>query len=132
MLKARLCRGLASISTGMNSLAFLDIDDAAACGCDIPFDLVKVYLARANRHATALQAASTDARWADAAQLARALADNAAGLGFLVLEKTARAFAAIAERGGNAHGLRNEAQLLVLEHERLQLALQYLYPDLVA
>jgi hypothetical protein len=44
----------------------------------------------------------------------------------------ARGFAKAAREGAGAHDLRNEAQLIVGEHERVRLALANLYPDLVA
>ena len=48
------------------------------------------------------------------------------------MTSAARGFAAAARQGASAHTLRNEAQKIVCEHERVRLALANLYPDLVA
>jgi hypothetical protein len=44
----------------------------------------------------------------------------------------ARGFAQAARDGADPHDLRNTAQLIVWEHERVRRSLANLYPDLVA
>ncbi|MGA7673754.1 MAG: ATP-binding protein [Rhizomicrobium sp.] len=95
-------------------------------------EILKSYVETAEQLCSALEAASDGANWQQAARLAQDIAGSASGLGLLAMTAAARGFAASARQGANAHALRNDAQKIVVEHERVRRALANLYPDLVA
>ncbi|MDE2182025.1 MAG: hypothetical protein KGJ78_03280 [Alphaproteobacteria bacterium] len=95
-------------------------------------DILRSYIVGAEQLCAAIEAASQEGRWDEAARLARDIAGSASGLGLAAMTATARAFAADADRGGNAQGLRNGAHAIFAEHGRTRGVLSALYPDLVA
>ncbi|MDE2111576.1 MAG: HAMP domain-containing histidine kinase [Alphaproteobacteria bacterium] len=95
-------------------------------------EILKSYIETTEQLCGALAIASDDANWQQAARLAQDIAGSASGLGLLAMTAAARGFAAAAREGASAHVLRNDAQTIVLEHERVRKALGNLYPDLVA
>lgn len=95
-------------------------------------EILKSYIDTAEQLCAALGVASDDANWQQAARLAQDIAGSASGLGLLAMTAAARGFATAAREGASAHALRNDAQMIVLEHHRVRKALANLYPDLVA
>jgi len=95
-------------------------------------EILKSYIATAEHLCAELGDASNEANWEQAGRLAQDIAGSASGLGLLAMTAAARSFASAARQGANAHNLRNDAQKIVVEHERVRLALANLYPDLVA
>jgi CheY-like chemotaxis protein len=95
-------------------------------------EILKSYIETTEHLCAALGAASDAANWPQAARLAQDIAGSASGLGLLAMTAAARGFAAAARQGANPHALLNDAQKIVVEHERVRRALANLYPDLVA
>jgi signal transduction histidine kinase/HPt (histidine-containing phosphotransfer) domain-containing protein len=81
-----------------------------------------------NRFAESTQ----EEKWDDAARIAQDIAGAAGGLGLAALTAAARGFTHKAREHEGAHQLRNAAQSIVGEHERVRKALANLYPDLAA
>lgn len=79
-----------------------------------------------------LQDAAACAHWLEASRLAAQIRIGADGLGFSPIVYAARVFADTAHNNASAHGMRNAAQMVVFEYERMRLALLARFPDLVA
>lgn len=90
------------------------------------------YFAQSDELCELLQDAAACAHWMEAARLSAQMREGAAELGFTPVVYAARAFADTAHNQAPAHGLRNSAQMVVFEYERMRLALMARYPDLVA
>ncbi|HTT98037.1 MAG TPA: ATP-binding protein [Rhizomicrobium sp.] len=95
-------------------------------------EILKSYIDSAEKLCTALGEASDDANWQEAVRLAQDIAGSAGGLGLTAMTAAARGFAQAARDGADPHDLRNTAQLIVWEHERVRRSLTNLYPDLAA
>ena len=95
-------------------------------------EILKSYIETTEQLCTALNAASGDDNWQQAGRLAQDIAGSASGLGLLAMTAAARSFANAAREGASAHSLRNSAQMIVVEHDRVRQVLENLYPDLVA
>jgi signal transduction histidine kinase/HPt (histidine-containing phosphotransfer) domain-containing protein len=95
-------------------------------------EILKSYIDSAEQLCGALGEASDDANWQKAVRLAQDIAGSAGGLGLTAMTAAARGFAQAARDGADPHDLRNTAQLIVWEHERVRRSLANLYPDLVA
>ena len=95
-------------------------------------EILKSYIDTAEQLCRALGDASDDANWQEATRLAQDIAGSASGLGLSAMTAAARGFAQAAREGASTHELRNTAQLIVWEHERVRRSLANLYPDLVA
>jgi len=95
-------------------------------------EILKSYIETAEKLCGALGVASANKDWEQAERIAQDIAGSASGLGLIAMTAAARGFAASARQGANAHVLRNDAQLIVWEHERVRQALANLYPDLAA
>lgn len=95
-------------------------------------EILKSYIDSAEKLCAALGEASDDANWQEAVRLAQDIAGSAGGLGLTAMTAAARGFAQAARDGADPHDLRNTAQLIVWEHERVRRSLANLYPDLVA
>jgi signal transduction histidine kinase/HPt (histidine-containing phosphotransfer) domain-containing protein len=95
-------------------------------------EILKSYIESAERLCRALGEASDEANWQEAVRLAQDIAGSAGGLGLTAMTAAARGFAQAARDGASPHELRNTAQLIVWEHERVRRSLGNLYPDLVA
>jgi signal transduction histidine kinase/HPt (histidine-containing phosphotransfer) domain-containing protein len=95
-------------------------------------EILKSYIDSAEQLCAALGEASDDANWQEAVRLAQDIAGSAGGLGLTAMTAAARGFAQAARDGADPHDLRNTAQLIVWEHERVRRSLSNLYPDLVA
>jgi hypothetical protein len=104
----------------------------SASGDDVLKSAIKSYLAAADELHAKLEDALIDARWQDAERLARSIAGLARDMGFLALSTAARGLVDAAQDEGDQHHLRNEAQMVIIEHERLRLQLAGVCPDLVA
>jgi CheY-like chemotaxis protein len=136
---ANICATREAASLGPSGLETMATIDAAAfaaleksVGAATLIDILKSYIETTEQLCAALGAASADANWQQAARLAQDIAGSASGLGLLAMTAAARGFAAAARQGASAHALRNDAQKIVCEHERVRRALANLYPDLVA
>lgn len=79
-----------------------------------------------------LQDASAYAYWQEAARVALEMGHSSADLGFDPVAKLARAFADLVYQDVNAHQMRNAAQTLVFEYDRVRLALGARFPEHVA
>jgi HPt (histidine-containing phosphotransfer) domain-containing protein/CheY-like chemotaxis protein len=95
-------------------------------------EILKSYIETTEHLCAALATANDDANWPQAARLAQDIAGSASGLGLLAMTAAARGFAAAARQGASAHALRNDAQKIVCEHERVRRVLANLYPELAA
>jgi HPt (histidine-containing phosphotransfer) domain-containing protein len=129
-------KAAASIPPNEETMAAIDATAFAALeksvGVPTLVEILKSYIDTAEQLCAALGAASDDANWQQAARLAQDIAGSASGLGLLAMTAAARGFATAAREGASAHTLRNDAQMIVLEHHRVRKALTNLYPDLVA
>jgi hypothetical protein len=94
-------------------------------------DVLQMHFTRADELCEDLQAASRRGEWHKAAGMALQLAAKTAGLGFHAVTNAARSFALATQDDVDAHTLRNGAQLVVFEHERLRLAIIVEYPELL-
>jgi len=110
--------------------AFAALEKSVGLGTLI--EILKSYIESAERLCRALGEASDDANWQEAVRLAQDIAGSAGGLGLTAMTAAARGFAQQARDGASSHELRNTAQLIVWEHERVRRSLANLYPDLVA
>jgi HPt (histidine-containing phosphotransfer) domain-containing protein len=118
------------IVAAIDAAAFAALEKSV--GATTLIEILKSYIATAEQLCAELGDASNDANWEQAARLAQDIAGSASGLGLLAMTAAARSFAAAARQGVSAHALRNDAQKIVVEHERVRHALANLYPDLVA
>jgi signal transduction histidine kinase len=110
--------------------AFADLEKSF--GMATLVEILKSYIASAESLCRALGDASQKANWEEATRLAQDIAGSAGGLGLIAMTAAARGFAQAARDGASAHELRNTAQLIVWEHERVRRSLINLYPDLAA
>jgi signal transduction histidine kinase/HPt (histidine-containing phosphotransfer) domain-containing protein len=119
-----------------DSVAAIDSTTFAALeksvGVPALVEILKSYIDSAERLCSALGDASNDSNWQEAVRLAQDIAGSAGGLGLTAMTTAARGFAQAARDGADPHDLRNTAQLIVWEHERVRRSLANLYPDLVA
>jgi HPt (histidine-containing phosphotransfer) domain-containing protein len=136
---ATICAAKQAASSAPSSEEPLAAIDAAAfaaleksVGSTTLSEILKSYIDTAEQLCAALEGASADVNWQQAARLAQDIAGSASGLGLLAMTAATRGFAAAARQGASAHTLRNDAQKIVIEHERVRRALANLYPDLVA
>ncbi|MGC9952790.1 MAG: Hpt domain-containing protein [Rhizomicrobium sp.] len=136
---AIICATKQAASSALSSeetMAVIDVIAIAALeksvGAATLIEILKSYIETTEQLCAALDAASGDANWQQAARLAQDIAGSASGLGLPATAAAARGLAQAAREGASAHVLRNDAQKIVCEHERVRLALVHLYPDLVA
>jgi signal transduction histidine kinase/HPt (histidine-containing phosphotransfer) domain-containing protein len=101
-------------------------------GADKLVEILKSYISSAETLCSALGEASHDSNWPEARRLAQDIAGSAGALGLTAMTAAARGFAQAARDGAPSHELRNTAQLIVWEHERVRRSLINLYPDLAA
>jgi signal transduction histidine kinase/HPt (histidine-containing phosphotransfer) domain-containing protein len=95
-------------------------------------EILQSYIKTAEELCAKLAQSSQDEDWEDAARIAQDIAGAAGGLGLAALTAAARGFTHKARDNQDAHELRNAAQMVVGEHERVRRALANLYPDLAA
>lgn len=135
-IRARHAKELAPEPPPADSVAAIDPDAFAALeksvGVKTLLEILKSYIESAEQLCQALGEASDDANWQEAVRLAQDIAGSAGGLGLTAMTAAARGFAQAARDGASPHELRNTAQLIVWEHERVRRSLANLYPDLVA
>jgi signal transduction histidine kinase/HPt (histidine-containing phosphotransfer) domain-containing protein/CheY-like chemotaxis protein len=119
-----------------DSIAAIDAAAFAALekslGATTLIEILKSYIETAEQLCRALDQASESANWQDASRIAQDIAGSAGGLGLAAMTTAARGFAQQARENAPTPELRNTAQLIVWEHERVRRALANLYPDLVA
>jgi signal transduction histidine kinase/HPt (histidine-containing phosphotransfer) domain-containing protein len=114
------------------------IDPAAFAALEKSFgmptllEILKSYIASAEQLCAALGEASGRSNWEEAVRLAQDIAGSAGGLGLTAMTAAARGFAQAAREGASPHELRNTAQLIIWEHERVRRSLANLYPELAA
>jgi hypothetical protein len=114
-----------------------ETDSAAFAALETAFgdtlkDLLADYVAMSDEACEALQIAAGCAHWQEAARLALKIGAAAGDMGFRPITIAARNFADATYQNTSAHGMRNGAQMVVFEYERLRLALQSRFPDFVA
>jgi signal transduction histidine kinase/HPt (histidine-containing phosphotransfer) domain-containing protein len=95
-------------------------------------EILQSYVKTAEELCERLAQSSQEEDWDDAARIAQDIAGAAGGLGLAALTAAARGFTHKARDHGDVHELRNAAQTIVTEHERVRRALANLYPDLAA
>ncbi|HEX3672898.1 MAG TPA: ATP-binding protein [Rhizomicrobium sp.] len=95
-------------------------------------EILQSYMKTAEELCARLSADSETENWEDAARVAQDIAGAAGGLGLAALTAAARGFTQKAREGDGAGPLRDAAQTIVGEHERVRNALANLYPDLAA
>jgi signal transduction histidine kinase/HPt (histidine-containing phosphotransfer) domain-containing protein len=95
-------------------------------------EILQSYVKTAEELCNKLAQSSQDENWEEAARIAQDIAGAAGGLGLAALTAAARGFTHKARDQKDAHELRNAAQLIVGEHERVRKALANLYSDLAA
>ena len=128
---SRICTpGAAENDLAIDKAAFTALEKSV--GTAALMDMLRSYIGTAELLCAGLENASHDGRWDEAARLARDIAGASAGLGLAAITAAARNFVAEAGHGNNPHALRNGAQMIVSEHERVRYSLEELYPDLVA
>lgn len=103
----------------------------AKMGDDLVKEVLGTELARVDDLCEKLQAATRCSEWQDSARLALEIAARAGGLGFRRVTNAARSFAAATEAKLDPHMLRNGAQMVVFEHERLRLGIELQFPELL-
>lgn len=131
---------MSSRSTAPNSTeagAPGEADSAAFAALETAFgdtlkDLLADYVTTSDALCEALQVAAGCAHWQEAARLALKIGAAAADMGFRPITIAARNFADATYQNTSAHGMRNGAQMVVFEYERLRLALGSRFPDFVA
>jgi HPt (histidine-containing phosphotransfer) domain-containing protein len=137
-IHAILDRGRKEVSAEPPLSSAATIDPSAFAELEKSFGAVKLveilksYIASAEALCRALNEASNDANWPEATRLAQDIAGSAGGLGLTAMTAAARGFAQAARDGAPPGDLRNTAQLIVWEHERVRRSLINLYPDLAA
>lgn len=119
-----------------DSLAAIDAPAFAALekslGLTTLIEILQSYMKTAEDLCARLSADSDSESWDDAARVAQDIAGAAGGLGLTALTAAARGFTQKARDGDGTEPLRDAAQAIVGEHERVRKALANLYPDLAA
>jgi signal transduction histidine kinase/HPt (histidine-containing phosphotransfer) domain-containing protein len=95
-------------------------------------EILTSYVESAESLCAALGAASSEDDWDQATRLAQDIAGSASGLGLLAVTAAARSFATAAREGADPPTLRDKAQKVVVQYERVRKALVDLYPELAA
>ncbi len=135
-MRERVAKDAAPEPPPPESTAAIDASAFAALeksvGLPTLLEILKSYIESAEKLCSALGEASDDANWQEAVRLAQDIAGSAGGLGLTAMTAAARGFAQAARDGASAHELRNTAQLIVWEHERVRRSLTNLYPDIAA
>ena len=135
-IRERGLRDIAPEPPPPDSVAAIDPDAFAALEKSVGFqtliEILKSYIGEAEKLCRALGEASDDANWQEATRLAQDIAGSAGALGLTAMTAAARGFTQQARDGAAGHELRNTAQLIVWEHDRVRRSLANLYPDLVA
>jgi len=102
-----------------------------ALGDDVLQELLNAGFANVDQRCEELQAASRQSNWPKAADIALDIADKIANLGFRSVAGAARSFAAATCENVDPHMLRNGAQMVVFEFERLRLGIGLQMPELL-
>jgi HPt (histidine-containing phosphotransfer) domain-containing protein len=95
-------------------------------------EILQSYMTTAEDLCRDLSSASGQEQWDDAARIAQDIAGAAGGLGLAALTQAARGFTQKAREGGSPDNLREAADTVMDEHQRVCRALSNLYPDLAA
>lgn len=95
-------------------------------------DALQQFVSTCDELCERLEAASACAHWQEAARVTLLIGEAAHELGMETVTNAAKVFADGAYHQMTAHRLRNAAQTLVFEYERLRLAMMARYPDYVA
>lgn len=123
----------------MTSIAHLYARPAAADAtentpdqADLNRESLTFFLSTGDDISERLQQATACAFWQEAVRLGLKLGEMAAKWDDTGVGEAAHKFAHAAYHGGSIHDLRNGAQMVVFEYERLRLTLAAQYPELVA
>ncbi|MBS0273231.1 MAG: Hpt domain-containing protein [Proteobacteria bacterium] len=95
-------------------------------------EILQSYMQTAESLCRDLSGASGQEQWDDAARIAQDIAGAAGGLGLAALTQAARGFTQKAREGSSSDNLREAADTVMDEHQRVCRALANLYPDLAA
>jgi len=101
-------------------------------GLSTLIEILQSYMTTAEDLCRDLSNASGHEQWDDAARIAQDIAGAAGGLGLAALTQAARGFTQKARDGSSAEKLREAADTVMGEHQRVCRALANLYPDLAA
>ena len=82
-------------------------------------EILRSYLQNAEHLIATLDAMTEDEQWPEAVRIAQDIAGAASGFGLAALTSAARSFAQHARDGRESEELRNAAQLIVSEHQRV-------------
>ena len=112
-------------------------DEAVFAGLEATYradlkNVLALYLENSDQLCQRLQDCAACAYWQEAVRVALKIGEEADALGFHRVARAARALADSTYHADNAHALRNDAQMVVLEYERFRLALEMRFPNLVA
>jgi HPt (histidine-containing phosphotransfer) domain-containing protein len=127
-----------SRSVTPQSLATAAIDAPAfaalekSLGLTTLIEILQSYMTTAEDLCRNLSDASGQEQWDDAARIAQDIAGAAGGLGLAALTQAARGFTQKAREGSTPENLREAADTVMGEHQRVCRALANLYPDLAA
>ncbi len=114
----------------IDAAAFAELENSL--GIKTLLEILKSYIESAEQLCRSLSQASDEMNWPEASRLAQDIAGSAGGLGLAAMTAAARGFSQQAREGAPVQDLRETAQTIVWEHERVRRALANLYPDLAA
>jgi len=125
-----------SVAPQVETVAAIDAPAFAALekslGLATLIEILQSYMTTAEDLCRDLSSASGQEQWDDAARIAQDIAGAAGGLGLAALTQAARGFTQKAREGGSPENLREAADTVMDEHQRVCRALANLYPDLAA
>jgi len=125
-----------SVAPQVETVAAIDAPAFAALekslGLTTLIEILQSYMTTAEDLCRDLSSASGQEQWDDAARIAQDIAGAAGGLGLAALTQAARGFTQKAREGGSPENLREAADTVMDEHQRVCRALANLYPDLAA
>ena len=117
-------------AAAIDATAFASLEKSL--GLTTLIEILQSYIKTAEELCENLSRASHDQSWEEAGRIAQDIAGAAGGLGLSALTSAARGFAQKAREGSAEQALRDAAQTVVGEHERVCKALTNLYPDVAA
>ena len=119
-----------AVSAAIDAPAFAALEKSL--GLATLIEILQSYMKTAEDLCHDLSSASGQEQWDDAARIAQDIAGAAGGLGLAALTQAARGFTQKAREGGSPENLREAADTVMGEHQRVCRALANLYPDLAA
>ncbi|MGN6515888.1 MAG: sensor histidine kinase [Rhizomicrobium sp.] len=118
------------VAAAIDAPAFAALEKSL--GLSTLIEILQSYMKTAEDLCQDLSSTSGQEQWDDAARIAQDIAGAAGGLGLAALTAAARGFTQKARDGDTAENLRDAANSVMGEHQRVCRALSNLYPDLAA